>query len=359
MIFSLILLVVLAVVLFGAFAMKKTVRSYSGGSAGKSVRHKREVLEEVTIEDNNSRHKILVIEVSGVISSGDMERGDRSIVENVADQLKTAAEDREIKAVLLKVNSPGGEVLASDEIYNSIREFQSDTGKPVIASMQTLAASGGYYVSAPCRWIVANELTITGSIGVIMHGFNYRGLMNKVGLRPMIFKSGKFKDMLSGDKDLDTEDPKEREEIEEEKGMVQELIMETYGKFTNIVQTGRSAAYTRNSKNKVESDKGRQLAADWTEYIDGRVISGKKAYDLGFVDELGNFDTAKERALTMTGIADANLIEYHRPFDLGNLFRLFGSTETKATTVKVDLGVNAPKLQVGQLYFIAPTSVPQ
>ncbi|MDB6028061.1 MAG: signal peptide peptidase SppA, type, partial [Verrucomicrobiales bacterium] len=188
MIFSILLLALLAVVLFGSFAWKSAVRGYASGSSGKSVRHKREYLEEVTIEDNGSPNKVLVIDVSGVISSADMDRREKNMVESIAEQLQVAADDSNIRAVILKVNSPGGEVLASDEIYRSIQDFQADTGKPVIASMQTLAASGGYYVSAPCRWIVANELTITGSIGVIMHGFNYRGLMNKVGLKPMIFK---------------------------------------------------------------------------------------------------------------------------------------------------------------------------
>src|SRR4029450_5729008 len=114
----------------------------------------------------------------------------------VEEQFRRAAEDKRVKAVILKVNSPGGEVLASDDIYNIIEKFQNKTQKPVVAAMGSLAASGGYYVSAPCQWIVANEMTITGSIGVILHSFNYRGLMDKVGLRPVVYKSGKLKDML-------------------------------------------------------------------------------------------------------------------------------------------------------------------
>ena len=100
----------------------------------------------------------------------------------------------DVKAVVLKVNSPGGEVLASDDIYSIIKKFQKNSHKPVVASMGSLAASGGYYVSAPCQWIVANELTITGSIGVIMHGYNYRGLMKKIGLRRDFIWHGEFHD---------------------------------------------------------------------------------------------------------------------------------------------------------------------
>src|SRR5262245_27387494 len=143
-------------------------------------------LQEVTLEHNRGSDKIAVIPVEGIITSSGVDGPGYNMVRLIEDQLKLAAKDDRVKAVLLKVNSPGGEVLASDDIYNAILKFQNEHNKPVVASMGSLAASGGYYVSAPCRWIVANELTITGSIGVIMHGYNYRGLMNKVGLRPMV-----------------------------------------------------------------------------------------------------------------------------------------------------------------------------
>jgi protease-4 len=206
--------------------------------------------------------------------------------------------------------------------------------------MGGLAASGGYYVSVPCRWIVANELTITGSIGVIMHSYNYRGLLNKVGVRPEVFKSGKFKDMLSGEKP-------EEEILPEERQMIQALIDETFDKFKKVVAAGRELA------NEVNGDDGRKLVENWREYADGRVFSGKQAYEYGFVDELGNFDTAVERARALAGIRDANLVQYQQPFSLGNLFRVFGQSESRA--VKLDLGLQLPNLQVGRLYFLSPT----
>jgi hypothetical protein len=132
-------------------------------------------LEEVALSSTNSDNKIAVIEVDGVISSGEIDRSGVDMVQYIKDQLKMAERDTDVKAVILKVNSPGGEVLASDDINKAITKFQDQTHRPVVASMGTLAASGGYYISVPCRWIVANELTITGSIGVIMHGYNYRG----------------------------------------------------------------------------------------------------------------------------------------------------------------------------------------
>lgn len=310
----------------------------SGGSRGG--------LMPVYVENNRARHDIMLIDVDGVITSQAFDSSGNNLVDLIEDQLEIAADSDRIQAVILKVNSPGGEVLASDDIATLITNFQDTTGKPVIAQMNSLAASGGYYISAPCRWIVANKLTITGSIGVIMSGYNYRGLMDKIGLRAEVFKSGKFKDMLSGTKTEEEILPGERE-------MVMDLVMETYGQFTNIVATGREAAYAASDA----ENTGQELVSNWAEFADGRILSGTKAHELGLVDELGNFDTAFERALKLANLDDANLVAYRLPFDLGSLFRIFGESEAKSATVKIDLGLDALKLKKGQLYFIAPTSL--
>ncbi len=337
-IFALLLLVALALSLFS------NSRSI-GHRPGRAVQQGEQPLDEILVENNKSQNKIAVVEVDGVITSSPMDRSGRSLVDSIKDQFEAAGRDPRVRAVVLKVNSPGGEVLASDEIYNLIQDFQRDFEKPVIASMGTLAASGGYYVSAPCRWIVANEMTITGSIGVIMHGYNYRGLMDKIGLRPEVYKSGKFKNMLSGDR-------REEEIPEEEREMVQALIDEVYGKFTNVVAAGRQQA------NKLNKGDGRNLASDWVDYADGRVVSGKQALDIGLVDELGDFNTAIERAKSIARIQNADLIRYQEPFGLGNLFRIFGEAKAAEPTIKVDLGLDFPKLQIGRLYFITPITLP-
>jgi len=337
MILALVLLVLLGISvlanlghLLGSFAPMKMARIHSAGPR----------LEEVVTEDNDAAAKIAVIEVDGIITSRAMDQGGYNMVDVIKAQLKRAEEDDKVKAVILKVDSPGGEVLASDEIYRAIADFQTKPhGKPVVCSMGNLAASGGYYVSAPCRWIVANDLTITGSIGVILSTWNYRGLMNKVGLRPETFKSGKYKDMLSGSREPDTITPEERE-------MVQSLIDETYGKFKSVVASGRKRAQEKNR------DKGRALSEDWADYADGRILSGTEAFKLGFVDELGSFDDAVKRTKTIAGIHNANLIEYQQRYDLSDLLHLFGQTDGKV--VKVDLGMEMPKLQAGQLYFLSP-----
>ena len=324
--------------------------SFSHGLKTAGAREVGPKLEECILENNDSENKIAVITVDGIISGHDFDESGNNLVDVIQAQLDRAADDKHVKAVILKVDSPGGEVLASDEIYNAIRDFESDTpddhgkpgsghkGKPVICSMGSLAASGGYYISSGCRWIVANELTITGSIGVIMHGWNYRGLMDKVGVAPMTFKSGKFKDMLSGEREPSEIPPEER-------AMVQGLIDETYGKFTNVVAEGRGDAHALNKK------EGAALADDWTDYADGRVLSGSQALDLGLVDELGDFDDTVDRALKITGLDSANLIEYRERYDLSNFLSMFGQS-SKAHDIKLDLGVEAPKLQAGLMYFL-------
>jgi protease IV len=338
-VFAIILIVVLGLSvllnLMHAIGSATGVKLRSSNNAGPR-------LQEVTVRDEDSSDKIVVVPIQGVISGEPTDNG-YSLVSVVKEQLKLAKEDSRVKAVILKVDSPGGEVLASDEIAGAVRKFQN-SGKPVIVSMGSLAASGGYYVSVPSKWIVANELTITGSIGVIMHGLNYRGLLDKIGVQPEVFKSGKYKDMLSPTKEPNEVSP-------EEKQMVQDLIDQTFAKFKQVVQDGREAAFKDTPH--TESGVSQALAPDWADYADGRVLSGADALKLGFVDELGDFDVAVKRANKMGGTTDANLIEYAPVFDFSNFLRMLGQTDAKS--VKVDLGVDIPKLRPGCEYFLPST----
>lgn len=300
-------------------------------------------LQEVILKENHSENKIAVISVDGVITGHDEDQSGNNMVEAFKAELEAAKKDSSVRAVILKVDSPGGEVMAADEMYRAIRKFEEGShGKPVICSMGSLAASGGYYISAPCRWIVANELTLTGSIGVIMETVNYRGLMDKIGVEPYVFKSGKYKDMLSG--------MRETNEIPAgEHDLVQDLVLQTYDKFKGVVASGRDAAHDKNK------DEGQPLADDWATYADGRVLSGDQALKLGLVDELGDFQDAVERTKKIAGLDDANLIEYRETYDISNFLRLFGQSSQASRVgvgVKLDLGVEAPKLQAGQLYFL-------
>ncbi len=310
-------------------------------------------LEEVVIESHDSANKIAVIPVVGLIFDGSVDRGGYTLVKYIQDQLDLAGRDPHVRAVLLKVDSPGGEVLASDNISQAIADFQKKTGKPIIASMGSVAASGGYYVSSHCRWLVANELTITGSIGVIMHNYNYRGLMDKIGVRPQVFKSGRFKDMLSSTRELENLSPQEKATLDEEAQMVQQLIDETFKRFKEVVAAGRQSANKLNQGNAGAA--GRPLVEDWEKYADGRILSGKQAYEYGFVDELGNWQTAVKRAYRLANIQSANLVQYQQPFELSNLFRILGKSEPPS--IKLDLGMDLPKLRAGLLYFLSPTYV--
>ena len=344
MIFAIILVVLLAISWFGFFAVfVSQALSLKGNLGGGISREVGPSLDECLIKDNDASSKIAVVTVDGIITGQTVDQAGNNMVDLIKAQLDRAKDDRRVKAVILKVDSPGGEVLASDEIYRAINDFQKDSSKPVVCSMGSLAASGGYYISSPCRWIVANDLTITGSIGVILHTWNYRGLMDKIGIWPDTFKSGKFKDMLSGERETN-------EIPAEERVMVQGLIDETYQKFKDVVAAGRDAAHARNKK------EGRPLALDWTNYADGRVLSGTKAYDLGFVDEIGDFQDAVDRTKQIAGIREANLIEYRERYDISNILRLLGQSEL-SHSVKLDLGVELPKLQAGELYFLSPTFI--
>jgi protease-4 len=345
---------ILTVVFLGLFVLTLLL-NFTGASRSVLPRSRTTVdrsrnLEEVAISSTNSDNKIALIEVDGIIASGEIDHSGVDMVEFIKDQLRMAEHDADVKAVILKVNSPGGEVLASDDINKAITKFQEDTHRPVVASMGTLAASGGYYISVPCRWIVANELTITGSIGVIMHGYNYRQLLDKIGIHPQVFKSGRFKDMLSGERDDKNLSPEDQRTRDQEDQMVQSLIDETFGRFKEVVKTGREHAA------QVNEGKGKTLVEDWQDYADGRVLSGKQALNFGFVDELGDFDTALKRAESLANIPSANVVQYRMSVDLGSmLFRLLGKTEVPA--FKVDLGVELPKLEAGRMYFIAPMTV--
>jgi protease-4 len=132
--------------------------------------------------------------------------------------------------------------------------------------------------------------------------------------------------------------------------MVQALIDETYQKFKSVVADGRGAAHTANKK------EGRALADNWQDFADGRVVSGKQALDLGLVDELGDFDDTVDRTEKITGIKDSNLVEYRAHYDISDFLSMFGQS-SQAHDIKLDLGIEAPKLHAGYLYFLAPNFV--
>lgn len=302
-------------------------------------------LHETVIEDNDAKEKIVVMDIGGIISGQPINYEGLTMADYVKDQLEKAADDEHVKAIVLRMDSPGGEVLASDDIYKALRTFQLSNDIPVVTVMGSLAASGGYYISAGSRWIVANPLTMTGSIGVIMHGYNYRGLMDKVGVRPDVVKSGKLKDMFSGEK-------RPEEELPEEKAILADMIGETFQRFKEVIREGRGWAAKENGNEQIAGY--RELAANWEDFADGRIMSGTTALNLGLVDQLGDFDTAVEQAKILAGIESANLVSYALPPTFGDLFGFLG--QAKAQTLKVEIGgmnLSSP-LRPGRLYYLSP-----
>ncbi len=229
---------------------------------------------------------VAIIRVEGVIMTGRPQPGLASggaYSEQIVEYIRRAKDDRAVKAIVLRINSPGGSVVASDEIHAELLTVD----KPIVVSMGELAASGGYYVAAPAEAIYANPHTLTGSIGVIAQLANVEGLMDKLGLKVIVIKSGPLKD----------EGSPFREMTEEERAIWQAIIDEAYQGFVDIVASGRN----------LPVDEVKKLA-------DGRVYTGQQALALGLVDELGNLQDAIDKAAELGGIqGQPRLIEYRRP----------------------------------------------
>jgi len=307
----------------------------SGNSVRTVVKPSAPKFEEAVVADSkptkdakDTDAKIAVIYLRGVISAAEPGTLGETMVDDLKIQLEQAATDDKVKAVVLYVDSPGGEVTASDSIYNAVRKLR-DGGfgkkKPVVVYMGSLAASGGYYVSCAGSWLMANETTLTGSIGVIMQSLNYRELFGKVGLETITFKSGQFKDMLSGSREL----------TQDERDYIQKMVMDSYGKFVGIVASER----------KLNEDELRHGLAD------GRVISGKDAKAAKLINDTGELEDAYAKAMSLGGVKSATVIRYESPFKFGKLFRLLGQSEKTSVEVNVAKALG-PKLEAGRLYFL-------
>ncbi len=215
--------------------------------------------------------KVGVIEVTGVIASSKL----------INERIIRFKEDSSIKAVVLRVDSPGGGVGPSQEIYAEVKKLVAV--KPVVVSMGSVAASGGYYIAAPAGKILANPGTITGSIGVIMEFTNIKELLDKIGLSNQVVKSGQHKDIGSPIRPMTEADRK----------ILQSMIDDVHLQFITAVAEGRN----------IDPDKVRLLA-------DGRIYSGRQALEAGLVDQLGNLQDAIAVAGTMAGIKDTPRVVY-------------------------------------------------
>lgn len=219
--------------------------------------------------------RIAVIPVEGVIND--------EMAKSVNRHLKQYGDDSRVKAIILRVDSPGGGVSASQEIYREFKRVREEKKKKIVVSMASVAASGGYYIAAPADKIFANPGTVTGSIGVIAEWLNYKELAEWAKLKPVVFKSGEFKDTGSATRDL----------TEAEKKYFQGMIDELYVQFVNAVTEGRQGRGEPGSE--LNKERVRLLA-------DGRVYTGEAAKKKGLVDEIGNYEDAVKATAKLVGI---------------------------------------------------------
>jgi protease-4 len=237
-----------------------------------------------------ARDKILLMDVSGLIMEGPRKPwfSLAGFIDpgRVKEELEKAAKDRRIKAIVLRINSPGGTVSASDMIHHEIAAFKKEHNLPVVACLMGLAASGGYYVAQAADVIVAHPTGVTGSIGVVAMKLNVKGLMEKVGVESDLVKSGQWKDFWSPF----------RPASPEEKQMMQCIIDDFYRRFITVVAQGRNLA----------QPEAKRLA-------DGRIYTAEQARDVGLVDRLGYLDDAIDLAKARAGITEARVVLYHRP----------------------------------------------
>lgn len=231
---------------------------------------------------SSKQEGVAVIKIRGVIEEGtDTGFSSKQSASAIAKRIRALAEKKEIKALLLDINSPGGTVASVQDIYNALLYFKSQ-GKPVVALFRDVAASGGFYIAMAADKIIAQPGTITGSIGVIMQGANLEGLMEKIGVKMLPIKSGKHKDIGSAFRPM----------TEEEVALLQDMIDDTYSQFFGVVKAARPKI----------------TEADLRIYADGRVFTGSKAKALGLIDDLGGEEKAKEYLTQLTGLKEPKLI---------------------------------------------------
>jgi protease-4 len=258
------------------------------GLAAVFVTGQKGIFTEEVIQAGPRTAKIAVITVQGII--------DDEQAQDVYKQIKSARWDKRVKGLIIRVNSPGGTISGSDQICNEIRKYRKDEGKPAVAFMRGVAASGGYYVSVGCDQIVAEPTAITGSIGVIAGYFVIQQLLEeKLGIQPVIFKSGEKKDWPSLFQPV----------TEEQRQYIQDkLINPAYNRFVQVVAEGRREVLT---------------LADVKRLADGSIYSAEEALSEKLIDKIGYIDEAVEQVKLLAGIEKAQVVEYRKPFSLAYL----------------------------------------
>ncbi len=282
--------------------------------------------EETVIEQGSANSRIAVLKVDGAIQ----DTGEASPLFGAAGynheffmgQLEQIKEDDSVKAVMLKINSPGGGVVESAEIYDKITEIQEETGKPFYVSMEAMAASGGYYIAAPAEKIYVNKETLTGSIGVIMQSVNYGELAERYGVDFVTIKSGPYKDIMSPTRDM----------TEEERELLQEMLDDSYQSFVDIIVEGRD----------MPEDEVRAVA-------DGRIMNGRQAVEADLADDFGYEEDVIAALRNDFELADAEVFKYGVSQSWGSLLNvkvqsLFGNDIETQMLSKLMTEYSSPRM---------------
>lgn len=235
--------------------------------------------------------KLALIEITGVISEGDNRArlgfADRpSMIVETRNALDRAGEDPDVAGILLRINSPGGSVSASDTLHHEIEVWKAEHKRPVVAYLNGMATSGGYYVAMATDRVIAHPSAVTGSIGVVMPGLSIEGLMEKYGVVDQTLTSGPFKDAGTLMRDMSTE----------ERAQLTSVIDDLFARFQEVVVKGRPA---------LPAEKVAALA-------DGRIYSARQALEAGLVDELGYLEDAVAELEERAGISESRVVTYHR-----------------------------------------------
>jgi protease-4 len=252
---------------------------------------------EETVVHGTTGPKILLLEINGVIAEDPPDRDflgpePDNLVSRVREELERAREDPQVRALLLRIQSPGGTATASDLIYNEILRFKRDRGVPVVAQLMGIATSGGYYVAMAADAIVAHPTTVTGSIGVRFVNVSFVGLLEKLGIEDQTLIAGRHKDAGSP---LRRMTPEEREHL-------QSVLDDLYERFTQVVAVGRP--------NLPQGELAR--------VADGSIYSAPQALRLGLIDAIGDLDESVVRAERAAGLENARVVRYHRPREYAN-----------------------------------------
>ncbi|WKA52315.1 signal peptide peptidase SppA [Planococcus liqunii] len=316
-------ILVISLVINSAFAI---FQSTLGTSMDEFLAVSEATVSEQIVEDGDFDKRIAVLNVEGTIQdtgeAASLLGGTGYNHDLFMEQLEQVKNDDSIKAVMLKVNSPGGGVVESAQIHDKITEIQEETKKPFYVSMGAVAASGGYYISAPADKIFVNRETMTGSLGVIMQTVNYGELAKKYGVDFVTIKSGPFKDIGSPT----------REMTADEQALLQEMLDDSYEAFVDVIEDGRGMSEEQVKK-----------------VADGRIMNGRQAVEAKLADDFGFEEDVLAALRTDYDLKGAQVIEYGADQGIGSLFSmklgsLFGNDMESKLIAKLLTDNSAPRM---------------